>query len=188
MRFCHSERSEESPLDEPEHHCCRNSPGSLSVFGHTIYHSERRAGACPRRWGCTKSDRARAIRESPLQGLRTAVGFVQNPTMLGRFVNRPYRACPRRWGCAKSDRARATRNRPYRCRERPLCRSAGFSQTSAGRRGYGFAITLLSLRDISPIRGIFADPYDLRISVKSKKSNAVAGAQCTPLRIGTLFY
>ena len=27
-----------------------------------------------------------------------------------------------------------------------------------GRRGYGFAITLLSLRDISPIRGITPSP------------------------------
>ena len=31
-------------------------------------------------------------------------------------------------------------------------------QSCSGRRDYGFAITLLSLRDISPIRGIFAAP------------------------------
>ena len=33
------------------------------------------------------------------------------------------------------------------------------SSDLGGAPSYGFAITLLSLRDISPIRGIFADPY-----------------------------
>ncbi len=36
---------------------------------------------------------------------------------------------------------------------------------SLGSRGYGYAITLLSLRDISPKRGIFADPYNLQINI-----------------------
>ncbi len=58
----------------------------------------------------------------------------------------------------------------------PFCRYATFpllgesssaptgcakTRPCSGRRGYGFAITLLSLRDISPNRGIFADPYKI---------------------------
>lgn len=42
---------------------------------------------------------------------------------------------------------------------RARCPFREFLSDFAGRRGYGFAIALLSLCDISPKKGIFADPY-----------------------------
>ena len=48
----------------------------------------------------------------------------------------------------------------------------GELRSPAGRRGYGFAITLLSLCDIFPNREIFADPYRLRIKLHRKKQTA----------------
>ena len=43
------------------------------------------------------------------------------------------------------------------------CRRLGF----IGRRGYGFAITPLSLRDISPIRGISSTATGVYFHIKS---------------------
>ena len=81
--------------------------------------------------------------------LCVTIGLVQNRTLLGRFVKRPY----------------------------------------AGRRGYGFAITLLSLRNISPIRGIFTAPYILRIPAvlqKTQNNARRAGARGIVFREFTL--
>ena len=47
----------------------------------------------------------------------------------------------------------------------------------SGRRGYGFAITLLSLRDISPIRGLTPSTTIILIySLPNRKSNETLSA------------
>ena len=66
------------------------------------------------RWVCAKSDRPRAIRESPLQDSRIAVRFVQILRLLGLRAIAPTRSVRHRWIDIKFSHARAgTETRPY---------------------------------------------------------------------------
>ena len=76
-------------------------------------------------------------------GLQFTVGFVENPTVLGRFVNRPYGLCITVGLMQKSNRARADEGiRPY-----GLCFTVGLMQKSDRARadeGAGVQWTPLS--------------------------------------------
>ena len=164
------------------------SPVETSAYG--VCRSTDRAGRrdIPRPPSdCAKSNRARVVEvtASPLpfcryatfpligesssdpygavgRGLAPAVKFVRNPTLLGRFVKHPYEVCAS----------------PFR-----LCR---FARLLGRAQSYGFAITLLSLRDISPIRGI-TRPYGLQFTVgfvqnfTLARADEGAGVRWTPL-------
>lgn len=50
-------------------------------------------------------------------------------------------------------------------------------EVSADRRGYGFTAALLSLCDVFPKKGFFADPYSLRKLVILSRSEESCTAQ-----------
>ena len=97
---CHSERSEESPF------AGASSDGDPSLSRRMTVRAgmeTRPYGLAHYRWGCAKSNRARAIRESPLQGLCIPIGFLQKFDHARADEGiRPYGVVHHRWVCVKT--------------------------------------------------------------------------------------
>ena len=97
-------------LSDPRAHNARPTVGASLL----VYANFRRAdeGIRPYEWctsvGLRKKPTLleRAWKPAPT-GLQFTVAFAQNPTLLGRFVNRPYGGAFRRLVFAKFERARA---------------------------------------------------------------------------------